>query len=517
MFSSVLRWLMSFNHKDIGLMYVLVSVWSGLAGLGLSLVVRLELGSGGQWLGDEHLYNMVVTAHAIMMVFFLVMPMFMGGFGNWLMPVMLGLEDMALPRLNNLSFLLVPGALVLFSVSMLVKGGGAGWTMYPPLMLSEYSSSISTDLMILSLHVACCSISSLLGSLNVVVTGVVGVKLSGSVEQTPLLVWALMITGAMILLTVPVLAAALTMMLMDRNFSTSFFDPTGGGSPVLYQHLFWFFGHPEVYILILPGFGIISHVVSELGGKFEVFGYLGMVYAMISIGGLGCLVWAHHMFTVGLDIDTRAYFTAASMTIAVPTGIKIFSWLASMYGLVEVSSSMALWVLGFIFMFVVGGLTGVIISNSSLDIAFHDTYFVVAHFHYVLSMGVVFSMTVGLNYWFPLVLGVSLREWLLKANFYLVFIGVNLTFFPQFLLGMVGMPRRYVDYPDAMERWNSLSSLGSMITVVGVLVYILAYYSAMAEKVGVVAGMRSVSGMEWVGSGVVAYHGNVEGIVVSSR
>nr|QDM37022.1 cytochrome c oxidase subunit 1 [Centrorhynchus milvus] len=512
---SVLRWLMSLNHKDIGLMYIVVSVWSGLVGLGLSLIVRLELGSGGQWLGDEHLYNMVVTGHAVMMVFFLVMPMFMGGFGNWLMPVMLGLEDMALPRLNNLSFLLVPVALVMFSVSMLIKGGGAGWTMYPPLMLSNYSSSVSADLMVLSLHVA--GLSSLLGSLNIIVTGVMGAKISGSVEQMPLLVWALMITGGMILLTVPVLAAALTMLLLDRNFSTSFFDPTGGGSPVLYQHLFWFFGHPEVYILILPGFGIVSHVVSELGGKFEVFGYLGMVYAMVSIAGLGCLVWAHHMFTVGLDIDTRAYFTAASMTIAVPTGIKIFSWLASMYGLVEAGSSSALWILGFIFMFVVGGLTGVIISNSSLDISFHDTYFVVAHFHYVLSMGVVFSMTVGLNYWFPLVLGVSLREALLKANFYLVFVGVNLTFFPQFLLGMVGMPRRYVDYPDAMETWNSVSSLGSMISIVGVVVYVIAYYLALAEKSGVVASMRSVSGMEWTGGSMVAYHDNLEGVVVSSR
>nr|QDE53439.1 cytochrome c oxidase subunit 1 [Sphaerirostris picae] len=511
---SVLRWLMSLNHKDIGLMYILVSVWSGFVGLGLSLVIRLELGSGGGWLGDVYLYNMVVTAHAIMMVFFLVMPMFMGGFGNWLMPVMLGMEDMALPRLNNLSFLLVPVALVIFSVSVIIKGASAGWTMYPPLMLGDYSSSVSTDLMIVSLHIA--GLSSLLGSLNVMVTGVMGVKLSGGVEQTPLLVWSLMITAGLILLTVPVLAAALTMLLLDRNFSTSFFDPVGGGSPVLYQHLFWFFGHPEVYILILPGFGIISHVVSEMGGKFEVFGYLGMVYAMVSIGGLGCLVWVHHMFTVGLDIDTRAYFVAASMTIAVPTGIKIFSWLASMYGLVGLNSSSALWVLGFIFMFVVGGLTGVIISNSSLDIAFHDTYFVVAHFHYVLSMGVVFSMAVGMNYWFPLVFGTALRESWLKVNFYLIFIGVNLTFFPQFILGMMGMPRRYVDYPDSMEFWNSLSSLGSMISVAGVLVYVWVWYDAMASKCVIVGSMRAVSGMEWVSGSLGCYHDNLEGVVVES-
>nr|UTM92279.1 cytochrome c oxidase subunit I [Bolbosoma vasculosum] len=510
----MLRWFMSLNHKDIGFMYVLVSLWSGVMGFSLSLVIRLELGSGGQWMGDEYLYNLVVTSHGVVMLFFLVMPMFMGGFGNWLMPVMMGMDDMALPRLNNLSFLMVPSALLLFMCSMLVKGGSAGWTMYPPLMLGDYSSSVSVDLMILSLHIA--GLSSILGSINIVVTGIIGSKSSGSVEQLPLLVWALMITAVLVLLTIPVLAAALTMLLLDRNFSTSFFDPSGGGSPLLYQHLFWFFGHPEVYILILPGFGIISHVVSELGGKFEVFGYLGMVYAMVSIGGLGCLVWAHHMFTVGLDIDTRAYFTAASMTIAVPTGIKIFSWLASMYGMVVVGSSSALWVLGFIFMFVVGGLTGVIISNSSLDIMFHDTYYIVAHFHYVLSMGVVFSMVVGLNYWFPLVLGVSLNEFLLKVHFYLIFVGVNLTFFSQFILGLLGMPRRYVDYPDSMEFWNSLSSVGSFVSLAGVLLYIWVLVEGLSEKRVVVSSLRSVASLEWSKGVCFAYHDNLEGVVVGS-
>nr|YP_009121980.1 cytochrome c oxidase subunit I [Southwellina hispida]AIO11156.1 cytochrome c oxidase subunit 1 [Southwellina hispida] len=506
--------MMSLNHKDIGFMYILVSVWSGVMGFSLSMVIRLELGSGGQWLGDEYLYNLVVTSHGVMMLFFLVMPMFMGGFGNWMMPMMLGLDDMALPRLNNLSFLMVPVALVLFSVSMVIKGGSAGWTMYPPLMLSEYSSSVSVDMMILSLHVA--GLSSLLGSINIVVTGVIGSKMGGSVDQIPLLVWALMITAVLVLLTIPVLAAALTMMLLDRNFSTSYFDPAGGGSPLLYQHLFWFFGHPEVYILILPGFGIVSHVVMELGGKFEVFGYLGMVYAMISIGGLGCLVWAHHMFTVGLDIDTRAYFTAASMTIAVPTGIKIFSWLASMYGLVGINSSSVLWVLGFIFMFVVGGLTGVIISNSSLDIMFHDTYFVVAHFHYVLSMGVIFSMVMGLNYWLPLVLGIGVKDYLLKIHFYLVFVGVNMTFFPQFLLGMMGMPRRYVDYPDCLEFLNVLSSVGSFISLIGLSVYVWILFYSFVSSTVVVGSMRSVAGLEWVMGWGSGYHVNLESVVVSS-
>lgn len=384
--------------------------------------------------------------------------------------------------------------------------------MYPPLMLGEYRSSVSTDLIVLRLHVA--GLSSMLGALNVIVTGVLGAKVSGGVEQTPLLVWALIITGGMILVTVPVLAAALTMLIRDRNFSTRFFDPVGGGRPVLYQHLFWFFGHPEVYILILPGFGIISHVVREMGGKFEVFGYLGIVYAIVRIGGLGCLVWAHHMFTVGLDIDTRAYFTAASITIAVPTGIKIFRWLASLYGLVGARSSAGLWVLGFIFMFVVGGLTGVIISNSSLDVAYHDTYFVVGHFHYVLRMGVVFSMMVGLNYWFPLVFGVRMSEWLLKLNFYLVFVGVNMTFFPQFVLGLVGIPRRYIDYPDGMELWNGLSRAGSLVRVAGVIVYVWGLYEAMAQKRVVVGRVRNVAGIEWVEGAGGVWHRAVEGVVV---
>nr|YP_009241142.1 cytochrome c oxidase subunit I [Plagiorhynchus transversus]AMK97075.1 cytochrome c oxidase subunit 1 [Plagiorhynchus transversus] len=502
---------MSLNHKDIGLLYILVGVWSGVMGFSLSLIIRLELGLGGEWLGDEHLYNVVVTAHAVMMIFFLVMPVFMGGFGNWLMPSMLGLGDMALPRLNNLSFLLLPCSLMFFMISMMISGGAGGWTMYPPLVLGEFMSGKSMDLMILSLHVA--GLSSLLGSINLLVTGVLGGQMGGSVEQLPLMVWSLMITAFLVLLTIPVLAAALTMLLLDRNLGTSFFNPVGGGSPLLYQHMFWFFGHPEVYILILPGFGIVSHVVAELGGKFEVFGYLGMVYAMISIGGLGCLVWAHHMFTVGLDIDTRAYFTAASMTIAVPTGIKIFSWLASLYGLVEVSSSMVLWVLGFIFMFVVGGLTGVMISNSSLDVMYHDTYFVVAHFHYVLSMGVVFSMFLGLNYWFPLVMGVNLPDVGLKVHFYLVFVGVNMTFFPQFILGLMGMPRRYVDFPDMLEFWNSVSSVGALISFMGMLVYIGSIFQSLVSGKIVCSTFWGLSGLEWVQGSMVSYHSCEEGVV----
>nr|AFJ14676.1 cytochrome c oxidase subunit I [Pomphorhynchus laevis] len=505
----MLRWLMSVNHKDIGLMYVLVGVWGGLMGFSMSLLIRLELGSGGVWMGSEAVYNVLVTSHAVMMVFFLVMPVFMGGFGNWLMPVMLGLSDMALPRLNNLSLILLLASLGIMGVSLLLGGGGAGWTMYPPLMLGDYSSGVAVDLMILSLHVV--GLSSILGSINILITWVAGSSVVYSVEQAPLFVWALVTTAGLVVLTVPVLAAALTMLLMDRNLNSSFFDPCGGGSPILYQHLFWFFGHPEVYILILPGFGLVSHAVSSLGGKFEVFGYLGMVYALLSIGALGCLVWAHHMFTVGLDIDTRAYFSAASMTIAVPTGIKVFSWLASMYGLNTPLNSTGMWVLGFILMFVIGGLTGVMLANSSLDTVFHDTYFVVAHFHYVLSMGVVFSLFLGLNIWLPLFLGVGLSELWLKAHFMLVFFGVNLTFIPQFILGFMGMPRRYVDFPESYEWWNVLSSLGSILSLLGVIVYVGILYMALSGSRMVVFHYQMAPAMEWVEGSVPSHHSSMEG------
>nr|YP_214836.1 cytochrome c oxidase subunit I [Leptorhynchoides thecatus]AAT64933.1 cytochrome c oxidase subunit I [Leptorhynchoides thecatus] len=507
----MLRSLMSTNHKDIGMNYFIVSLWGGLMGFSLSVIIRLELGGGGIILGDEHLYNVLVTSHAVMMVFFLVMPLFMGGFGNWLMPVMLGCSDMLLPRLNNLSFLMIPISILVFLCSLVLEGGGVGWTMYPPLVLLDFSSGISMDMMILSLHIA--GLSSILGSINIMLTGVLVSVFSGS-DSIPLLVWSLMVTAGLVILTVPVLAAALTMLLLDRNFMTSFFDPVGGGSPLLYQHLFWFFGHPEVYILILPGFGIISHVIIEMGGKFEVFGYLGMVYAMLSIGVLGSLVWAHHMFTVGLDIDTRAYFSAASMTIAVPTGIKVFSWLASMYGGVDYKSSFLMWVLGFIVMFLIGGLTGVIISNSSLDSLFHDTYYIVAHFHYVLSMGVIFSMFVGLNYWMPLVLGFAMPEFFLKIHFYLTFISVNMIFFPQFFLGMLGMPRRYIDYPDSMIFWNSFSSVGSMLSVLAILMYMMGLFVCISEARGVMFNGKSVSAMEWSIMPYSGHHSNLEGVLL---
>ena len=509
------RWFLSTNHKDIGTLYLVFSVIAALIGGGFSMWMRAELmhpGVSTMTLADGspngHLWNVVVTAHGLIMVFFVVMPALIGGFGNWIVPMMIGAPDMAFPRMNNISFwLLVPAFLLLLGSAVVGGGAGTGWTIYPPLSAAGPGghANMAVDMAIFALHLA--GASSILGAVNFITT-IFNMRAPGmTLHRMPLFVWSMLVTAFLLLLAVPVLGGAITMLLTDRNFGTSFFSPAGGGDPILFQHLFWFFGHPEVYIMILPAFGIVSHVISTFSRK-PVFGYLAMAYAMVAIGFVGFIVWAHHMYTVGLDVNTRAYFTAATMVIAVPTGVKIFSWIATMWGGSITFETPMLWAIGFIFLFTLGGVTGVVLANAGVDLSLHDTYYVVAHFHYVLSLGALFGIFCGMYYWLGKMSGRQYPEWAGKIHFWTTFIGVNIVFFPQHFLGLQGMPRRIIDYAPEFAGWNYVSSMGAFMTGLSSLFFIgmLIWTLTKGRRVGDNYWGEGATTLEWTVSSPPPFH-----------
>jgi cytochrome c oxidase subunit I len=497
------RWFMSTNHKDIGILYLFVGGLVGLISVTFTVYMRLELMEPGvQYMCQEgarfiasgevctpngHLWNVMITYHGVLMMFFVVIPALFGGFGNYFMPLQIGAPDMAFPRMNNLSFWLYVAGTSLGVASMLAPGGGGdlgtgagvGWVLYPPLTTTA-EGGYAMDLAIFAVHLS--GASSILGAINMITT-FLNMRAPGmTLHKVPLFGWSIFVTAWLILLALPVLAGAITMLLTDRNFGTTFFSASGGGDPVLYQHILWFFGHPEVYIIIIPAFGIVSQVISTFARK-PIFGYLPMVYAMVAIGVLGFVVWAHHMYTAGMSLTQQSYFMLATMVIAVPTGVKIFSWIATIWGGSVTFETPMLFAFGFLFLFTAGGVTGIVLAQAPVDRAYHDTYYVVAHFHYVMSLGAVFGIFAGVYYWIGKMSGRQYPEWAGKVHFWAMFIGSNLTFFPQHFLGRQGMPRRYIDYPEAFAYWNWFSSMGAFLSFASFVFFIgIVFYTLLAGR-----------------------------------
>jgi cytochrome c oxidase subunit 1 len=489
------RWLFATNHKDIGTMYLLFSFAMFLVGGVLALCIRAELFQPGLQFFSPELFNQFTTMHGLIMVFGAIMPAFVG-FANWMIPMQIGAADMAFARMNNLSFwLLIPAAVMLVAGFFMPGGAPAvGWTLYAPLTLQM---GPSMDASIFAVHIL--GASSIMGSINIIVT-VLNMRAPGmSLMKMPLFAWTWLITAYLLIAVMPVLAGAITMTLTDRHFGTSFFGAAGGGDPVMYQHIFWFFGHPEVYILILPAFGIISAIVPAFARK-RLFGYTSMVYATASIAILSFIVWAHHMFTSGMPVTGQLFFMYATMLIAVPTGVKVFNWIATMWRGSMTFETPMLWAVGFIFVFTIGGFTGLILAMAPIDIQLHDTYYVVAHFHYTMVAGSLFAMFGGFYYWSPKWTGVMYKEVRGKIHFWASLIFFNVTFFPQHFLGLAGMPRRYADYPMQFTDFNALSTIGAFGFGLAQVYFFLFVVVPVMRRRGAVAPQRpweGAEGLEW--------------------
>ncbi len=497
------RWLFTTNHKDIGTMYLIFSLIMFFVGGGMAMVIRAELFQPGMQFVDPGFFNQMTTMHGLIMVFGAVMPS-MVGFANWMIPMMIGAPDMALPRMNNWSFWLLPAAFSIMIMTPFMDGGGPafGWTFYAP--LSTTMAPPSTDFFIFAVHIM--GISSIMGAINVIVT-IMNLRAPGmTYMKMPLFVWTWFITAFLLIAVMPVLASVVTMMLTDRNFGTSFFEASGGGDPVMFQHIFWFFGHPEVYIMILPAFGVVSSIIPAFARK-KLFGYSSMVYATASIALLSFIVWAHHMFTTGMPLFGELFFMYATMLIAVPTGVKIFNWVATMWQGSMTYETPMLFAISFVILFTIGGLSGVMMAMAPLDTQYHDTYFIVAHFHYVLFPGAIFGGFAATYYWLPKWIGKMYSEKLGKLHFWLSMIFVNLTFFPMHWSGLAGMPRRIPDYSQQFADFNMWSSIGAF--GLGLTQLLFVYIIVKAVKSGEKAADRpwdGAEGLEWTIPSPAPYH-----------